>query len=104
MATKKKANVVTPDPDNLGLGGDIGAHGSTLGGPPRDVPPIFESYIYPYIKPVDDGLGGDLGSHGGTLGGPPADRDPLFVMYTFQFTPRKPKPPSIEGHGKEGQK
>jgi hypothetical protein len=59
--------------------------------------PIFESYIYDFIKPTDgaltdDALGGGVGRPG-ELGGPLAGQDPKFRVFIYQYIP--PKPPDI---------
>ena len=47
-------------------------------------PPIFTSYIYPYVKPTAGMSGGEGGSLAG-LGAAPGE--PSFVMFTYQFIP-----------------
>jgi len=53
--------------------------------------PIFESFIYDFVKP---GMGGDGTSRPGTIGGPIGDKHPKFRVLTYPFLP--PPVPNID--------
>jgi hypothetical protein len=62
-------------------------------GSPKVVPtPIFESFIYDFVKM---GLGGDGTGKPGTIGGPIGGQDPKFRVLTYPFMP--PQVEDIEG-------
>lgn len=86
MAEANKAGVNNAESVSAPIGGDPGSH-STIGAGPNGLVPIFESHVYPYIKP-SSGIGGE-GGHAGTIGGPPLDQDPVFVIYTYPFLPKR---------------
>lgn len=61
-------------------------------GPQMPTPdPIFESFIYDFVKP---GLAGDGGGRPGTIGGPIGGKDPVFRVLTYPFLPHQA--PDIE--------
>jgi hypothetical protein len=56
--------------------------------------PIFESYVYDFIKPTGNDMSGEGGGRPGQIGGPVAKQDPKYRVLTYQYI--EPKPPDIE--------
>lgn len=83
------ANAVTSDT----TAGETGsASTGTTTGPHQMAPaPIFESFIYEFVK---TGLGGEVGGRPGTIGGPIGGQDPKYRVLTYPFLP--PPVPDIE--------
>jgi len=56
--------------------------------------PIFESFIYDFVKPPGNEMSGEGGGRPGQIGGPVAGQDPRYRVLTYQYI--EPKPPDIE--------